>query len=212
MDKVKGKSRRDKARATRSAIIQAASEEFVEKGFHGSTIASIAARAGVATQTVYFVFHTKAELMSATIDAAVMTEDEPVIPQEATWWKAMEAEANAADALMIFIRGAAPAFERASALSEVLRGAALTDPEVRQLHEFHESLRREAFEQAIDTLTAKGTLRQGLTIDTATDVLMTVFGDSTYQLMTANHGWSHQQTVDWLCEVLPELLLQTPQD
>ena len=41
---------------------------FVEKGYHGATVASIAARAGVATQTVYYVFNTKAALISAAID------------------------------------------------------------------------------------------------------------------------------------------------
>ena len=65
---VKGPRRR-RAEATRQKILRAAHEEFVERGYHGATIASIARRAGVATQTVYFVFHTKTELVSAAIDA-----------------------------------------------------------------------------------------------------------------------------------------------
>ena len=70
-------SRREKAARTRAAIIEAAHAEFLERGFHGATVVSIAERAGVASQTVYFVFHTKAELISAVIDAAVMGEVRP---------------------------------------------------------------------------------------------------------------------------------------
>jgi hypothetical protein len=42
----------------------------------------------------------------------------------------------------------------------------------------------------------------------ATDVLMTIFSDSTYHLMTTERKWSHDQVIDWLCAALPELLLE----
>ena len=67
-------SRREKAARTRARIIEAAHVEFVERGLPRRDRRSIAKRAEVATQTVYFVFNTKAELISAVIDAAVMGE------------------------------------------------------------------------------------------------------------------------------------------
>ncbi len=209
MAQVKGISRRDKALATRRKIIHAAESEFAESGFHGATIASIAKRAGVAAQTVYFVFHTKAELMSAVIDNAVMGEDEPVIPQDTEWWAAMQAAKAADDALRTFVRGSAPLFARASTMSEILRGAALTDEEVRRTHEQHEELRRIGFREVIEIVAGKGELAAGLTTETATDVFMTMYGDSTYYLMTVERGWSHEQVVEWLCDALPAVLLRT---
>lgn len=206
MADVKPDARRRKAEATRRRIVRAAHDEFGERGFHGATIASIARRAGVATQTVYFVFHTKPELMSAVIDAAVMGDDD-VIPEQTTWWAAMEAEPRAAETLRLFVRGAAPLFARASAISEILRAAALTDDEVRRTHEHHERRREAAFRQVMAGVATKGTLREGLDIDTATDVLMTVFGDSTYHLLTTERGWTHDRVVGWLCDALPTLLL-----
>ncbi len=59
----------------------------------------------------------------------------------------------------------------------------------------------------LELLAAKGTLKPGLTIETATDIFLTVYGDSTYHLMTVERGWSHDQVVDWLCDCLPGLLL-----
>ncbi len=202
-------SRRGKARATRSKIIRAAHEEFTEKGFHGATIASIASRARVAVQTVYFVFHTKADLMGAVIDAAVIG-DAADIPQDTDWWKAMEATNDAVEGLRTFVVGAAPLFARASAISEILRAAAQDDDEVRQTYQASEELRRTAFGQVIDTLSRKTQLRAGLTNKTATDLLMTVFSDATYQFLITACGWDHDQLVDWLCQTLPELLLEAP--
>ena len=70
MDRVKPSthsepSGRRRARATRSRITKAASRLFGERGYSGTTMADIAAAAGVAVQTVYFVFHTKTEVLDS---------------------------------------------------------------------------------------------------------------------------------------------------
>jgi AcrR family transcriptional regulator len=199
-------SRREKSARTRARIIEAARAEFLERGFHGATVASVAARAGVAAQTVYFVFHTKAELISAVIDAAVMGESD--LPPELTeWWRAMVVEPDAAESLRMFIRGAADSFERASAISLVLSAAALTDNELRARSEQHEQLRRSGFREVIVGVAAKGPLAPELDIDTATDILLTVYGDATYHSLRTDRGWSEDQVVNWLADALPRLLL-----
>ena len=204
---VKRGARRVKAEATRRRILRAAHDAFVENGYHGTTIAAVAQRAGVAAQTVYFTFHTKSALISAVIDQAVMGEDEPTIPQATPWWAAMVAAPTADEALRIFIRGAGLLFERASRISEILRAAALTDDEVRQTHEHHEALRRAGYAEVIDLLMAKGRLRSGLDAEGATDVLLTLLSDATYDAFTSERGWSHERVVAWLAAVLPEVLL-----
>ena len=202
-------SRRERSLATRRKIIHAAETEFLEKGFHGATIAAIAGRAGVAPQTVYFVFHNKVELISAVIDNAVLGEDEPTPPQETAWWKAMVAEPDAVEALRIYVRGTGPIFTRASPISVVLYAATLADPDLRDTWELHEELRRTSFRLVIEMLAKKGTLKAGLDIDAATDVLMTILGDGTYHRFIAEQGWSEEQLVAWYCNALPELLLDT---
>ncbi len=206
MSQVKS-SRREKAAATRRAIVRAAHAEFVEQGFHGATVTAIAKRAGVARQTVYFVFSNKSALISAAIDTAVMGESEPLTPQELPWFGAMLAEPDAAESLRIFVRGSADIFARAAGLAEVLRAAALTDEEVRRTHLSHEKLREEGFRQVVDMLAGKGDLRAGLTPKTATDVLLTVLGDSTYHLLTTERGWTRDHVVEWWTDTLPHLLL-----
>lgn len=206
MNDVKG-SRREKAALTRLRILDAAALEFAENGYHGATIASIARRAGVAPQTIYFVFHTKSALISALIDRLVMGDD-PVVPQQTEWWAAMVAAPDAASALRHFVVGAGPLFSRASMISEILRAAALTDAEVQETHEMHEQLRREGFREVIDLLATKGSLKEGLTPERATDVMLVVYGDATHVLFTRDHGWSHDEYVAWVSATLPGLLLE----
>jgi AcrR family transcriptional regulator len=205
-------SRRMKAAATRDAIIRAAHQEFIEQGFHGATVAAIARRGGVAPQTVYFVFHTKPELISAVIDAAVLGDNDPVPPQDQPWWQEMRDASDSAEALRVFVRNAAPIFARAAAISEVLRAAALTDPEVRQTFDAHEALRRAAWSEVLDIVATKGGLRTDRTRGQLLDIFLTTFGDATYHLYAAELGWSADEIVDWMCEALPALLLSPDMD
>jgi hypothetical protein len=83
---------------------------------------------------------------------------------------------------------------------------------VSKAYEFHESLRNDAFRQVVQILADQAVLRAEVTIETATDILMTVFSDSTHHLLTTARGWPHRQVVDWLCQALPALLLEPHPD
>lgn len=206
---VKSTPRRVRSAATRLKIIRSAHEEFLASGFHGATMAAIAKRAGVAVQTVYFVFNTKAQLISAVIDHAVLGDD-ATPPEETAWWAEMESARTADEALRSFVRGAAPLFERAALISEVLRAAALTDPDVRRTHEHHERLRYDGFRKVMVLLAEKDGLRGDLDIDAATDIFFTLFGDSVWSQLRAERGWSAERAVDFMCDALARLLLAHP--
>lgn len=167
----------------------------------------IARRAKVAPQTVYFVFHTKADLISSVIATAVMGEEEPIEPENADWWERMQQASTPSETLRIFVAGAAPLLERGAGISEILRAAALTDDEVRHTHLEIDAMQVRAYRQVIDVIAAAGSLRVGLTPEMATDLLLTVAGDSTYFLLRTERGWSAEQVAAWLGEALPRLLL-----
>src|SRR4051812_35156260 len=98
-------SRRDRAEATHWRIIKAAFACFCERGYAGTTMALIAERAGVAVQTVYFVFHTKAAVLSRAYDFAVMGEEKGRVPWEQPWYREMVAEPDALVALGHLVSG-----------------------------------------------------------------------------------------------------------
>ena len=58
---------------------------FTEAGYAGTRMTDIADRAGVAVQTLYYMFRTKAELLQACVEYAVLGPEELPPPQQPFW-------------------------------------------------------------------------------------------------------------------------------
>jgi AcrR family transcriptional regulator len=204
------RNRRDRALETRRKILRAAEAEFRANGYFATPMTAIAKRAGVAVQTVYFVFHTKAELLSAAFDATVLGDRNPMPPEQSEWWRQLSTAPDARAALAAFVVGNGEILRRASPLAEVVRAAAPSDPEAAHVHDHHERLRAEAYGRAIELIGAGGALRPDVTVEQATDVLLTLAGPATYLAFTRDRGWSHSRFLTWTGAALAELLLAAP--
>ena len=77
--------RQGQARRTRQRILDTATAEFSSCGYAATTVAAIAAAAGVSVPTIEQVFRTKANLLKAAIDVAIAGDDEPVPMLERNW-------------------------------------------------------------------------------------------------------------------------------
>jgi AcrR family transcriptional regulator len=199
------RKRQAKSAATRKRIIEAATAEFTANGYHGTPMATIAARAGVAVPTVYFVFHTKPELFAAALDTAVLGP-EARAPLEQRWARdATAVQSDPVAALQSFIRGSAPIFLRASALSEVAGAAAPTDPDLADVYQSREKLRVEAYRDFVKMLA----LPAGVDADRATDILITMLSPQLYLAWRDGRHWSHEEIIHWMAGTIPELMLRT---
>lgn len=210
MSDVKGVPRKERAARTRRAIISAATQEFRSSGYHGTTMAAIAKRAGVAVQTVYFVFHTKPALLTATIDNAVMGQDDPLPPEQTLWWQEGTTTTDARRAIELFVANVAEISARAAALDRVALAAATTDTEVVDVLAHHESLRAEGFRSYVDTLVTRGLLKDGVDAVEATDVLLTLAGSDVFLNFTEARGWTVERYIAWTVDALSVLMLQHP--
>lgn len=204
-------SRREQARRTKLRILAAARDVFATKGYHGATMAEIAERAGVAVQTVSYFFGTKPRLLSDLIGAAVVGAinpgDDPVEPERSDWFARALSEQDGRIALASLVEGGIPVFARASAVADVARVAALTDADVEAVYRSSEHHRHAQFGRIVQSLADHGTLRDDLTVATATEILVTVFSPQVYLTCTTERGWSDEQTAAWLKDALPRLLL-----
>jgi AcrR family transcriptional regulator len=69
-------SRREAAaRETRRAILTAARDLWLEQGYASTSLAGIAAAAGVSVQTVYAQFQSKRNLLKNVVDVAIVGEN-----------------------------------------------------------------------------------------------------------------------------------------
>ena len=93
MAAVKGQAspRQARANATRARIITSAYALFCESGYRGTTMESIAERAGVAVQTVYFHFGNKRTVLKEAVDVAAVGDDEPVPLLDRPWLEQIRA-------------------------------------------------------------------------------------------------------------------------
>src|SRR5262249_62254185 len=79
--------RREQAAATRREILEAARRLFERQGYASTTMAAIAAEAGVALKTVYVAFETKSGVLRALWHLALRGEDDAVPVAEQAWYQ-----------------------------------------------------------------------------------------------------------------------------
>ena len=97
--------RRAQARARRLAVVLAARDLFERDGYRTTTIAAIAAHAGVSAESVYKGFGTKAALAKAVFDLALAGDDEPVPVAERPSMQAVRDEPAVRRKIAMFAAG-----------------------------------------------------------------------------------------------------------
>jgi len=197
-------SRRQRAQATQWRIVKAAYTLFCEQGYAGTTMAQIAEAAGVAVQTVYFVFHTKAGLLSRAYEFAVGGELERLPPPQQPWYVAMAAEPDLTEALRHLVTGVGEIMRRVTPLVRVARVAADGDPDTAQIVAFHEDLRARGYREVLELLRGKAEFRPGLTLERATHLLLLFIGMDVYHALVGSGGWSHEEWLDWTVSAVAE--------
>jgi AcrR family transcriptional regulator len=198
--------RREQAAATRSAILEAAEQLFVEQGYVSTSVGEIAARAGVALKTVYAVFGTKSEVLRALWNLRMRGDEEPVPIYERPWFRAIVDEPDPKRRLELVARNARIVRERTGLLFEVVRLAAPADEQIAALWE---RMQREFYEIAMSAVVETLAKDKALANDrkTATDVLWTLNHPDVYLLLVRDRGWSPRAYERWLARVLCEQLL-----
>jgi AcrR family transcriptional regulator len=202
-------SRRQRAAETRRKMLDAAIACFTTAGYAGTTMAAIAEQAGVAVQTLYFTFHTKAQLLQETLDRAVLGDGPPVPPRQSQWYQAMQDRAGIRPALEQLVGGATQIMERVAPLRPVFEAAA-AEPGVAEVWANAERLRLDGYRAIIDLLASKQPLAAGHTPGTAADVLFVLLGPDTFRAFTHGRGWPLEQWRAWVTTTLERDLFTYP--
>lgn len=199
--------RREQAAATRGEILEAALRLFEQRGYTATSMAAIAAEAGVAAKTVYLAFQSKRGLLLALWHLLLRGDEEPVPVGERRWFREVVDEPDPEHLLRLNARNSRIVKERAGALLEILRSAAPADIELDALWmriqtEFYENQR-----SIVEQLQKNGALRAGLEVDRGADILWTLNHPSVYGLLVGDRGWSPQQYEEWLGDAFCSQLL-----
>ena len=200
--------RREQAAATRSEILEAAQRLFERGGYAATTMAAIAAEAGVALKTVYVAFESKSGLLRALWNLRLRGDEGDTPVGERPWYREVIEEPDAARQLQLNARNSRAVKERIGSVIEVIRAAAPTDPEIEALWnrletEFHANQRA-----IVESLDAKSALRPGLDVDRATDIVWTINHPNLWQLLVGRRGWTPDQYELWCADAACAQLLR----
>lgn len=205
-------SRRRQAQAaqTRRDILAAAHAAFVEHGYTGATLASIAQAAGVVVETIYRAFGSKATLFKAVVEAAVAggAARAEVPPDERPAIQAVIAETDPRRQLERYAATQPGIHARMGPLLRVLAEAAAADPELGETARQLEGERLAGMGRFAQLLADRGALRPGIDVDQARDVLWTLNSHAIHELLVVQRGWSPERYRDWLADALARMLLR----
>lgn len=200
--------REESARRTRRSIVAAATDLFAARGYIATSLADVAARAGVARPTVFASFGSKPALLRAVLDQALAGDDEPVPVGERPWFRPVwdaPTQAGVLDAYATVCRLIAA---RAARMFEVVRRAADSSPEVDALWEALQRNRRTGAASVVARLGHLGPLRENLSPDQATDILW-IFNDPVhYASLVLDRGWAEASFDRWLAAQMRSSLLR----
>jgi TetR/AcrR family transcriptional regulator of autoinduction and epiphytic fitness len=199
--------RRMRAQDTKRAIVQAAHQLFVERGYSGSSMDAIAGQAGVAVETVYATFRNKRAVLARVMDVAIVGDEAPIALLDRTSVQSVRGTKDQRTQIEMFSHGIRQIMERAGPIFQVMRGAAPADPEIAQLLKGYLDKRREGMQFFVDALLSNGPLRPGLSLAEAVDTVWTISSSEVHHLLTGDRGWEGDRYERWLVESLSLLLL-----
>jgi AcrR family transcriptional regulator len=201
--------RADRAEQTRQRILASATALFDAYGYASTTMEGIAERADVAVETVYSRFRTKAKLLDAILEPAIVgvTDGRDLfdLPDIARARQCQD-QRTQIRTLAHLSRGI---LERTAVAHRILRSAAASDAAAAELQRADAKRRGDAQQLYVDILLANGPLRDGLTPGDAAATYSALSNPDTYGLLIGERGWSADKFEEWLGDSVTLLLLAT---
>ena len=198
-----GSRRRAAADARRARVLEAADRLMRRDGYHATTVAAIAAASGVSPETIYKSLGGKPGLVRALFEKAL--EGAGPVPAETR----SDALRNTDPTTLVtgWARLATEVAPRGLPVLALVRAAAASDPEMRELYDELEAGRLRRMRDNARALAALGGVRDGITVEEAGDVLFTVSSAEMYELLVMRRGWSIERWSTFVRDTITHAIL-----
>jgi len=198
--------RRERALRTRLRVAEAATDLFATAGYSATTMEAVATRAGVAVQTVYFIFHTKPQLLVEAVQIAGGGNEGASDVMARSWIQDVIGAPDGARRVALAIEHGSLIYQRLGPLWPTIV-AALGEPEVRGAWDRIVEGRREGMRRIIELMASRHELRAGLEPALAADVLFGLHRHELYLAFTTEAGWTFDRYRAWTYVTLCQQLL-----
>jgi AcrR family transcriptional regulator len=197
----------ERAAATRRRMVRAAYHLFSTRGLN-TPMTAIAEEAAVAVQTLYFTFHTKAHLLMAAHDYAILGEDD-IEPQNLPAMVRLRDTSDQRSVVEAIVQVSREIIPRIGPLLWHMQ-TAVDDPEIMSALAHREQLRVEGYAATVDELIRRGPLREGVDRQTAIDILLALTSAHFVMFLMRERGWTIEAWSEWTVDCLCERLLPLP--
>ncbi|WP_197495226.1 TetR/AcrR family transcriptional regulator [Mycobacterium kyorinense] len=202
--------RQRQAEATRSRVVATAAELFATEGYARTTLAKIAAAAGVSAETVQGQ-GPKAALLIAAIEYAAfgVAGEENVLNLDVG--RRLMAIDDREEALDFVATTQADVHQRTAQLALALIGGAGADPELdKYLNDVLVSVNLQT-QRVLGVFRDRGWLRTDVPFDEIVETTAVVCSVDTYLRITHRDGWSTDAYQAWCRRMLAETVFARPQ-
>jgi AcrR family transcriptional regulator len=201
--------RRAAAEETRAAVLLAARDLFVGQGYAATSVADIAAAAGVSVDTLYAAVGRKPQLLLAVHDMELAESDVPLAAEQRGYVQDVRAAVGAAAKIAVYAAALGRVLPRTVPLLEALRVAGQSDEACRAVHTAVNERRAAHMRLFAADLRATGELRDDLDDDAVADLVWTMNAPD-YYLLVRSRGRSAADYADLVRDVWTRTLIARP--
>jgi len=202
----RSQARAAQASATRQAILRAARDLFTSEGY-GCTVHRIAARAGVAVDTVYTSVGRKPALALAVIDMVLAAGDEPLPAEQRGYVRRIREASTARAKIDIYAEALGHLLPVVAPLQEALREAGRTDQDCADTWQRLSERRAGNMLLFAQDLRTTGELRADLADQRVADLVWSTNSAEYFSLMS-RRGWSPHDFAAHLADMWTRTLLE----
>ncbi|MDQ3659688.1 MAG: TetR/AcrR family transcriptional regulator [Actinomycetota bacterium] len=204
----KSRVREDQARRTRETILRTAQRQFLGSGYAATTIAAIAAEAGVSVDTIYKTFGGKPGLVRAIYERGLKGRGSVPAYQRSEEIRMRESDPRTI--MRKWGRLAAEVGTEVTPIQLLVRSAAGTDPDAAALLKEIAAHRLKRMRDVARFLADRDYLRDGVSVAQAADVMWTCTSAELYELLVLQRGWSLRRFGEFVADFMISALLPKP--
>src|SRR6478736_10401925 len=188
--------RRDRAMRTRANILKVAEELFLRNGYAATTVAAVAAAAGVSVETIYKAFRGKPGLIGAIQRSALAGTGAVPAADRSDEISALDLPPRTV--LRHWATLTKEVMPRVAPIVLLVRAAAATDPDMGRLLAEINDERRQRMHHNASRLIKAGPLRAAITLERARDVMFTYTAPEIYEILVLHQQWSMDHYADFI--------------
>jgi AcrR family transcriptional regulator len=179
-------------------MVDAAAELFASVGFAATTMDAVAAGSDMSVQSVYFAFHTKANLLRAALERATPPPPPPTSKRPTG--------VDPDEGLVRLVEDAVRSLEATGPLALAATAAAPGDPAVEEVRAGHERQRAQSAVDLVHHLRSLRPLAPGVTPRRVVDVVYGLLSPQLYALLVKERGWTSKRYAGWCAHAVGRAL------